>query len=214
MKGSTSKKARVGRRSPPPNLLEIAISLSSLGGFGGATSPPAASSAPRWTGAPQTSSAWVAVARQVLSGALTAEQGLADRREAAWVQARIVAGIAPALASPPPPKRRLGGRADTPAHPHGAAQELGDLRGGVLMDLSVIGPGLLAIAASLTGVEASCCQWENDPRVQQAAPWCCCAGCRRSGWAGRRLLRLRRQRRPAPRDDPHGHRQPRGRGAT
>lgn len=33
------------------------------------------------------------------------------------------------------------------------------------MDLSVIGPGLLAIAASLTGVEASCCQWENDPRV-------------------------------------------------
>lgn len=33
------------------------------------------------------------------------------------------------------------------------------------MDLSVIGPGLLAWASSLTGVEASCCQWENDPRV-------------------------------------------------
>ncbi len=33
------------------------------------------------------------------------------------------------------------------------------------MDLSVIGPGLLAWASTLTGVEASCCQWENDPRV-------------------------------------------------
>lgn len=33
------------------------------------------------------------------------------------------------------------------------------------MDLATIAPGLLAIAASLTGVARACCQWENDPRV-------------------------------------------------
>lgn len=33
------------------------------------------------------------------------------------------------------------------------------------MDLATIAPGLLDVAASLTGVERTCCQWENDPRV-------------------------------------------------
>lgn len=34
------------------------------------------------------------------------------------------------------------------------------------MDLAAIEPGLLAVAASITGVEAACCQWENAPRVR------------------------------------------------
>ena len=34
------------------------------------------------------------------------------------------------------------------------------------MDLAAIAPALLAWASALTGVPASCCQWENDPRVQ------------------------------------------------
>jgi hypothetical protein len=34
------------------------------------------------------------------------------------------------------------------------------------MDLSAIAPGLLDVAASLTGVERACCQWENEPRVR------------------------------------------------
>lgn len=34
------------------------------------------------------------------------------------------------------------------------------------MDFAAIGPGLLDWAAALTGVERTCCQWENDPRVR------------------------------------------------
>lgn len=34
------------------------------------------------------------------------------------------------------------------------------------MDHTALGPALLAWASALTGVELSCCQWENDPRVQ------------------------------------------------
>lgn len=116
VKGSTSKKARVRAKvAATKSLLEIAI----IHEFGGGHVP--ARSFIRATmdeRAADIQRLQVAVARQVLSGALTAEQGLSQigAKVAAWVQARIVAGIAPALAeSTRRQKRRLGGKGkDTP----------------------------------------------------------------------------------------------------
>lgn len=120
VKGSTSKKARIrakvaAKSGATKTLLEIAI----IHEFGGGHVP--ARSFIRATmdeRAGDIQRLQVAVARQVLSGALTAEQGLAQigAKVAAWVQARIVAGIAPALAeSTRRQKRRLGGKGkDTP----------------------------------------------------------------------------------------------------
>lgn len=120
VKGSTSKKARVrakvaAKSGATKSLLEIAI----IHEFGGGHVP--ARSFIRATmdeRAADIQRLQVAVARQVLSGALTAEQGLSQigAKVAAWVQARIVAGIAPALAeSTRRQKRRLGGKGkDTP----------------------------------------------------------------------------------------------------
>jgi|GEM_PF-6952571 len=34
------------------------------------------------------------------------------------------------------------------------------------MDFAALAPGLLDVAASLTGVPRTCCQWQNEPRVQ------------------------------------------------
>ena len=115
VKGSASKKARIrakvaAKSGATKTLLEIAI----IHEFGGGHVP--ARSFIRATmdeRRDDIAKLQVAVARQVLAGALTAEQGLAQigAKVASWVQARIVAGIAPPLAaSTLRQKRRLSGK--------------------------------------------------------------------------------------------------------
>ena len=120
VKGSTSKKARIQRKvaaksGSTKTLLEIAV----IHEFGAGHVP--ARSFIRATmdeRAADIQKLQIAVARQVLAGALTPEQGLSQigAKVAAWVQARIVAGIAPPLAeSTRRRKRRLSGKGkDTP----------------------------------------------------------------------------------------------------